>query len=203
MTDLLTEAPASQIVKPVQDALAALPGVGHLLDELGVTTLVDDVVGVVDATSDVVGGVVENTVPPVISALDPTLPGGSTTVPAAEPSRLGDDAATTSAGPAASASARDQAAATPSASALLPVAPPATPATSAPASDDDRAPAAPPAGAPAAPTSSAGSGGASALSHARISDVGIPALRAVERASGAPDDVLPTSLVADTDVSPD
>ena len=204
VTDLLTDAPVSQIVTPVQDALAALPGVGHLIEELGVNTLLADVVGVVDVTTDLVGGVVENTVPPVLTALDPDhsenngplLPGvdllDSITAAGSPVTTL----------PAAPAPTRAQTSGASAASALQPVAPPATPATSAPESDDT-APITPPVGAPVVPSSSAGSGGASALSHARLSDVGVPAFRAVERTPGAPDDVLPTSLVADTDVSPD
>lgn len=203
VTDLLTDAPASQIVTPVQDALAALPGVGHLIEELGVNTLLDDVVGVVDATTDVVGGVVENTVPPVLTALDPARAESGPLRPGAD--LLGFN---TGAGglvspiPATPASTRAQTAGDSAASALQPVALPAAPATSAPESGDT-APITPPVGEPVAPSSSAGSGGGSTLSHARLSDVGVPAFRAVERTPGAPDDVLPTSLVADTDVSPD
>ena len=203
VTDLLTDAPASQIVTPVQDALAALPGVGHLIEELGVDTLLDDVVGVVDVTTDVVGGVVDNTVPPVLTALDPTRSDSGPSLPGAGSLAfiIGARGPTTAV-PAATAPARAPTAADSAASALQPVALPAAPATSVPESGDT-APSTPPVGAPVTPSSSAGSGGASALSHARLSDVGVPAFRAVERTPGAPDDVLPTSLVSDTDVSPD
>lgn len=202
VTDLLTDAPASQIVTPVQDALAALPGVGHLLDELGVNTLLDDVVDVVDATTEVVGDVVENTVPPVLGSLDPTRPDSGPSIPGVDPRTPVDSVIAVSTLPATPAPAGAQTAGGSSASTPQPVATPADPATSAPDSDHD-APFTPPVGGPVAPSSSAGSGGASALSHARLSDVGVPAFRAVERTPGAPDDVLPTSLVADTDVSPD
>ena len=202
VTDLLTDAPASQLVTPVQDALAALAGVGHLLDELGVNTLLDDVVGVVDTTTEIVGDVVENTVPPVLGSLDPTAPDRGPSIPGADPRTPAVSVIAISTLPATLATAGAQTAGGSSASTPRPVAPPAAPATSAPESEGS-APLTPPAGGPVAPSSSAGSGGASSLSHARLSDVGVPAFRAVERTPGAPDDVLPTSLVADTDVSPD
>lgn len=202
VTDLLTDAPASQIVTPVQDALAALPGVGHLLDELGVNTILDDVVDVVDTTTEIVGDVVENTVPPVLGSLDPTGPDSSPSIPGAALSGTVDTAIAVSTLPATLAAAGAQTAGGSSASTPRPVAPPAAPATSAP-EPEGGTPVAPPVGGPLAPSSSAGSGGASSLSHARLSDVGVPAFRAVERTPGAPDDVLPTSLVADTVVSPD
>ena len=72
VADLLQDAPVSQIVDPVQDAVAALPVVGGLLRDLGVTKLLDDVTGVVDDTTGIVGEVVESTVPPVLVGLDPT-----------------------------------------------------------------------------------------------------------------------------------
>lgn len=195
VTDLLTDAPASQIVDPVHDALAALPGVGHLLEELGVSTLLDDVVDVVDTTTDVVGGVVDNTVPPILVALDPST--GQSGLPAS-----GADSSTTL-----TASARPGVQSVGASSARAPgsvpdsgsLSPAADRATSAP--EDGSTPPAP--GAPAAPSSSTGLGGASSLSHARLSDVRVPEFRAVELTPGASDDVLPTSLVADTDVSPD
>ncbi|WP_431075021.1 hypothetical protein [Microbacterium phyllosphaerae] len=202
VTDLLTDAPASQIVTPVQEALAALPGVGRLIEELGVDTLLDDVIGVVDATTDVVGGVVETTVPPVLTALDPNHSESGPSIPGLDSLGFVVDGPSASTPPATPASSRAQPAGDSAASALQPVAHPAAPATSAPESGDT-APFTPPVGAPVAPSSSAGSGGASAFSHARLSDVGVPAFRTVERTPGAPDDVLPTSLVADTDVSPD
>ncbi|PCE16214.1 hypothetical protein AUC47_09735 [Microbacterium sp. SZ1] len=195
VTDLLQEAPVSQIVRPVQDAVSALPIVGKLVDGLGVNTLVDDVVGVVDETTAVVGGVVENTLPPVLVALDPT-PGIAADRPDSAASAVSSSQAR---GTRAPASAVGEIAAVP---ALEPVAVPAAPATSVPATGEENAPSPSHGGSPAIPAS-AGSGGSSGLSHARLSDVGPFALRAVERTPGAPDDVLPTSLVADTDVSPD
>lgn len=207
VTDLLKDAPVSQIVKPVQDAVAALPVVGRLVDDLGLTGLIDDVVGVADATTDVVGGVVDSTVPPVISALDPTAPDAPSSEPAGPAGPAVNDIAAVAVGAVSTERTFEPLDQTtqghlPASDGLV-SAPAQAPATGAPASDDDPAPSAPPFGAPAAPSSSAGSSGASSLSHARLSDVSIPAFRAVERTPGAPDDVLPTSLVADTDVSPD
>lgn len=203
VTDLLQDAPASQVVEPVRDAVSALPVVGHVIDELGVTTLLDDLTGVVDASTDIVGGIVDETVPPVLGALDPSVPGSASPLPTPDSARpwvdqTSGDTPGTSASAVPATSHRGDTTGGPSPAALL-----AAPATSVPATDGEGSPAAPPVGAPAVPSSSAASGGASALSHARLSDVGIPAFRAVERAPGAPDDVLPTSLVADTDVSPD
>ena len=208
VTDLLQDAPVSQVVDPIRDAVNALPVVGDLLQDLGVLPLVDSVVEVVDETTGIVGGVVENTVPPVLTALDPTV-----TLPpvlASDPGFLATPGSTevapASATPAIVAPASSDRRVL---SASSPLSAPAAPETTAPAADDTQAPPAAPIGGPAGPaapvvpSSSAASGGASVLSHARISDVGIPALRAVERTSGASDDVLPTSLVADTDVSPD
>lgn len=203
VTDLLQDAPASQVVTPVRDAVSALPVVGHVIDELGIGTLLDDLTGVVDTSTDIVGGVVDETVPPVLGALDPATPGSASPLPTPDSARPSADQ-TSGDTPGTSASARpttSHRSDTPGGAA--PVALSAAPATSAPATDGEGSPAAPPVGAPAVPSSSAASGGASALSHARLSDVGIPAFRAVERAPGAPDDVLPTSPVADTDVSPD
>lgn len=194
VTDLLQDAPVSQIVTPVQEVVTAIPLVGSLVDRLGVNTLLTSVVGVLDDTTALVGGVVESTVPPVLDALAPTRPDRiEPGIPAAlAPRGVAADSATappaTAQGTALSAS-RPPASPTPSA-------------TTAPSADGE--PTLPtPTGTPAAPVSSAGSGGASALSHARTSDVGFSPLRAVERTPGATDDVLPTSLVADTDVSPD
>lgn len=195
VTDLLQEAPVSQIVRPVQDAVSALPIVGSLVDDLGVDSLITDVVGVVDETTAVVGGVVDNTLPPVLVALDP-----ASGVAADRP-----DSAASAVSSSHARGTRVPASATAENSAIPgvePVAVPAAPATGVPASDEEKAPSPSHGGSPAIPAS-AGSGGASGLSHARLSDVGPFALRAVERTPGAPDDVLPTSLVADTDVSPD
>lgn len=203
VSDLLQDAPASQVVTPVRDAVSALPVVGHVIDELGVTALLDDLTGVVDASTDIIGGVVDETVPPVLGALDPAVPGSASPLPAPDSARPSADQTSgdtpgTSASARPTTSHRGDTTGGPS-----PVAPAAAPATTVPSTDHEGTRAAPPVGAPAVPSSSATSGGASAFSHARLSDVRTPAFRAVERAPGAPDDVLPTSLVADTDVSPD
>lgn len=212
VSDLLQDAPVAQIVDPVQDAVAALPVVGGLLRDLGVTNLLGDVAGVVDDTTGIVGEIVETTVPPVLVGLDPTesvppvalppvaFPGpGFATVPAVVPAD------------AAGATIVRASVSTPASATRHPLdeyalaAPVETsaPATTASASGHASGPASAPAGGPLAPSSSANSGGASAVSPAGLTDAGVPALRAVERTSGASDDVLPTSLVADTDVSPD
>ncbi|MCM3778691.1 hypothetical protein [Microbacterium hydrocarbonoxydans] len=195
VTDLLQDAPVSQIVRPVQNAVSALPIVGRLVDGLGVNTLLTDVVGVVDETTAVVGGVVENTLPPVLVALDPTS-GIAADRPVSPASAVSGSQTRGTRLPAAPAAANLAIAE------AEPVTAPASPGTSVPSPDEEKAPSPSHGGSPAIPAS-AGSNGASGLSHARLSDVGPFALRAVERTPGAPDDVLPTSLVADTDVSPD
>lgn len=202
VADVLTGAPVSQITEPILDTVAGLPLVGGLVTDLGVISAVDDVVGVVDDTTALLGNVTNETVPPVLEALDPTSPapapgaGAVIDVPAAVP---------------------------PVDVAVVPAAPPSAASLSAPgpvrsaallhdavaiAGDDTtRAPADTPSGsppgAPAPASSSAGSGGSGGAAHARLSDAGTPPLRACERTSGASDDVLPSSPVADTDVSPD
>lgn len=203
VTDLLQDAPVSQVVTPVQDAVSALPIVGALVDRLGVDTVLTDIVGVLDNTTDVVGGTVKHTVPPVLEALTPTppdddrgsavvvVPSPATAVPSTITAR---GIASTFSMPAVSA----QGTTLPGHRVVVGDPEPTGGELSA---DDGRTP--PPVGSPVAPVSSASSGGASALSHARTGDVGFAPLRAAERSSGAPDDVLPTSPVADTDVSPD
>ncbi|WP_435748424.1 hypothetical protein [Microbacterium sp. PMB16] len=210
VTEVLTDSPVAQITDPVVDAVKGLPVVGELVDDLGAIDLIDDVVGVVDDTAGVIGGVIDETVPPVLEAVDPAAPGETD----------GPDGST---GPG-DRGAPDSAAAhrtfvslsslgvtsekfTPELAGIRPVFPAATPADSAGEFGALGAPSgvpggAPP-GAPFAPSSSAGPGGASVSALARISDVGAPSLRAWERVSGASDDALPTSPVADTDVSPD
>ncbi|MFK3834813.1 hypothetical protein [Microbacterium sp. NPDC087868] len=208
VADLLQDAPVSQIVDPVQDAVAALPVVGGLLRDLGVTKLLDDVTGVVDDTTGIVGEVVESTVPPVLVGLDPTeslppvvLPPvvvpdpGFAAVPTVVPVEAAGATAVSTLTPAPR-HPLDESALSAPVDALAP-------ATTASASGHASGPATAPLGGPLAPSSSATSGGASAVSPAGLTDAGVPALRAEERTSGASDDVLPTSLVADTDVSPD
>jgi hypothetical protein len=205
VTDLLQDAPVSQIVQPIQDAVATLPIVGSLLQDLGVITLLDNVVGIVDDTTSLVGGVVDQTVPPVLEALDPTtpavtpidlVPDASTSAPAL----TADSAVSDVSEPAIPATTSSVVRAFPLAQATSAL---DEPATTSPASEDPASPFSGLPGAPAAPSSSAASGGGSAVSHARLSDVNLTPLRAWERTSGASDDVLPTSLIADTDVSPD
>ncbi len=199
VADLLADAPVAQITQPVRDAVSALPIVGDLLADLGVTPVVDQVIDVVDEAVSVVGGVVETTVPPVLEGLVPA-PAIADILAADAASGFADVAPGRAGG--ASISGPGSSMAT-----LVDVAAPAAvhtaPATSAPVERTTGGAQAPGLGAPAIPSSSATSGGASALSHARVSGVDLPELRAWELFSGASDDVLPTSTVADTDVSPD
>ncbi len=193
VAEVLTDAPVSQILNPILDAAGDAPLLGDLLKELGVIRLVDDVVAVIDDTTGIVGEAVGATLPPVISVLDP-----AETVD----SNAGDDVASVSVAAGTLATRASAASVNAAITAFPPVATPATPATSAPASEENPASVPAPFSGPVVP-SSAGSGGGSAASPARLGDAGPFALRAEERTPGAPDDVLPTSLVADTDVSPD
>jgi hypothetical protein len=208
VTEVLTDAPVSQITDPILDTVAGIPVVGGLVKDLGVISAVDDVVGVVDDTTALLGGVTNQTVPPVLEALDPTTPvpgpgaGGIIDAPSApSPADL------TTASPSTSASVPSSVSwssgfegALPSASAPTDE---AVEAGDSPALAPTGTPSGSPPGAPVPASSSAGPGGGSGAAHARLSDVNPAPLRAGERTSGATDDVLPASPVADTDVSPD
>ncbi|WP_244632242.1 MULTISPECIES: hypothetical protein [unclassified Microbacterium] len=213
VTEAITKAPVAQIADPILDTVAGVPLVGDLVSDLGITSAVGDLVGVIDDTTALLGDVTTETVPPVLEALVPTAPGdgdhGGATVPAAPLP----DAATIAPATTTSAGATGAIDASPGAPGPREAAPP--PATAilgddaaARAADDTiRVPSGPssgnPPGVPAPASSSAGSGGGTGAAHARLSDVDASPLRAGERTTGAADDVLPSSPVADTDVSPD
>lgn len=209
VTDILTDSPVAQITDPILDAVTGLPVVGGLVDDLGVTGVVRDVVGVVDEATGLIGDIGAGTLPPVLEALEPTTPGAAPSTPSTPSVAIPAPAVSAASGAAASAgptSALSTAAASSSGDATAP--PPAAfvnddanPA-GLPADGTPAAPGAPP-GTPVSPTSSAAPSGASPYAHARLSDSGVPPLRAWERAAGASDDALPASPVADTDVSPD
>ncbi|WP_282846837.1 hypothetical protein [Microbacterium oxydans] len=209
VTDTLTDAPVSQITDPVLEAVSGIPVVGGLASDLGLISAVGDVVDVVDDTTALLGNVTNETVPPVLEAIDPTNP-PTTQEPGEVSSVIVEPAVVTDA-----VLPREHAAATPSdtsTSGSTAVAPPSTVSAaieSATTALDHTTPV--PAGSPpgdplgtAVPaSSSAGSGGGNGVSAARLSDANASPLRAGERISGASDDELPPSPVADTDVSPD
>lgn len=208
VTDVLGSAPVSQITAPVLDLVGGLPLVGGIVVDSGAIDLVENVVGVVDGTTSLIGGVVEETVPPVVEVLTPHEPAAPQTpegsVPMGVPPVREDIAALPEPAPAPSASPS-----TGQDSVLRTVASFAGP-VSAPDSSDagagDTAPVpfgAPPAAPTAPASSSATSAGGSASAPARLSEIGATPLRAWERAAGARDDALPGAPVADTDVSPD
>jgi hypothetical protein len=212
-TDLLTDSPATHVVDPILDAVTGLPIVGGIVENSGTRDLVDSVVDVVDDVTGVIGGVVDETVPPILGRVDPAVPGTALpgtelpdtaspgTDPSSDPKALNDPA---------------QLFATASGSSVLATVPalptqPVAPASNstvmvgergAPGASSDVPSGAPP-GSPVAPTSSAGPGGAASSAFARLGDVGVHPLRAWERVTGASDDALPGSPVADTDNSPD
>ncbi|MBP3976821.1 hypothetical protein [Microbacterium sp. BLY] len=207
VTDLLGSAPVSQITDPVLDLVGGLPIVGGIVVDSGAIDLVGDVVGVLDGTTGLIGGIAEETVPPVLEALTPqdpasppAAPGGGVPVAAplirgavtpapstpvtASTARAGQDSALLAASAAAVASAPGEADAAPG--------------------DPSPEPFGAPPGAPSIPaSSSATSAGGLSAAHARLGDTGVTPLRAWERVSGAVDDALPGAPVADTDVSPD
>lgn len=208
VTDVLGSAPVSQVTAPVLDLVGGLPLVGGIVVESGAIDLVENVVDVVDGTAGLIGGVVDETVPPVVEVLTPRDPASPQTpegsVPAGVPPVRDDIPALPEAAPAPSASPGT------SQDSVLSTLAPVAAALSAPDSSDtgagDTAPVpfgAPPV-APATPaSSSATSAGGSTSTPARLSEIGATPLRACERAAGARDDALPGAPVADTDVSPD
>ncbi|MGW9157572.1 MULTISPECIES: hypothetical protein [unclassified Microbacterium] len=215
VTEVLTDSPVSQITDPILDTVAGVPVVGDLVTDLGVISAVDDVVGVVDDTTALLGEVTNGTVPPVLEALDPTTPDPTTPVPTPGTGVIdhSDDVVpgiavtATAAAPAPILGASGVASAHATALSSSPGVSLAGSQSAPAAQDTATAPTGSssgnPPGAPAPASSSAGPGGGSSPAHARLSDVAPAPLRAGERTSGASDDVLPSSPVADTDVSPD
>ena len=205
VTEVLTDAPVSQITDPILDTVAGIPVVGGLVKDLGVISAVDDVVGAIDDTTALLGGVANQTVPPVLEALDPTTPvpgpgaGGIIDAPSA-PSPADVTTSTSASVPSSVSWPSRFDAALPSAGAPTDE---AVEAGDSPALAPTGTPSGSPPGAPVPASSSAGPGGGSGAAHARLSEVNPAPLRAGERTSGATDDVLPSSPVADTDVSPD
>lgn len=206
VTDALVNAPVSQITTPVVDAVAGVPVVGDLLGDLGVIDLVGTVVGVVDDTVAVVGTVTDETVTPIVEALEPGTPGVVTPLPAIAP--VSSSAAViASSARAGLPPVRDDSDAAKHPNARVDLLLPeddsalsdADPGGSGAADDPSDGPPA----VPLAPTSSASSGGGSATAYSRLGEVVAPALPSWGRLVGATDDDLPSSAVADTDVSPD
>ncbi|WP_149083939.1 MULTISPECIES: hypothetical protein [Microbacterium] len=208
VTDVLVSAPASQITAPVLDLVGDLPLVGGIVVDSGAIELVENVVGVVDDTTGLVGGVAEEAVPPVVEALTPQVPVAPQTPVDAVPASTVTPRADFTIVPPALTSPRSASPLAGHESALWAGSPvratlSATD-TQSPVGDTAPAPFGAPPGAPVAPaSSSAASGGTSASAHARVSEIGATPLRAWERAVGATDDALPGAPVADTDVSPD
>lgn len=213
VAEAITNAPVAQITDPILDTVSGLPVVGDLVSDLGITSAVGDLVGVIDDTTALLGDVTTETVPPVLEALVPTTPGDGDPGGVTEPAEPLPD--TVVAASVTTTSARATGAAetspgildrrevgTPPAAVTLGV-----DGTTHAVDDTTPVPSGPPSGnppgAPSPASSSAGSGGGAGAAHARPSDVDASPLRAGERTTGAPDDVLPSSPVADTDVSPD
>ncbi|WP_308162103.1 hypothetical protein [Microbacterium sp. ISL-59] len=208
VTEVLTVSPVAQITDPILDTVAGVPVVGELVTDLGLVTAVTDVVGVVDDTTALLGEVTNGTVPPVLEALDPTTPdptpGTGAVDPPVPPSTVAASVAQVTSSPILGASGAASARASgASFSAADLVSHESAPAREDTATALTGTPSGSPPGTPVPASSSAGPGGGSSPAHARLSDVDPAPLRAGERTSGASDDVLPSSPVADTDVSPD
>lgn len=71
VTTVATNAPVSSIVRPVTEVVRKVPVVGDALDELGAVELLDTSADAVDDVVGTVTPVVEDTVTPVIDALEP------------------------------------------------------------------------------------------------------------------------------------
>lgn len=208
VTGILTGSPVSQLTDPILQTVASVPVVGGLATDLGVLSAVGDIVRVVDDTTALLGNVTNGTVSPVLEALDPTTPGpgqgsGGITEPPAHPSTTVRSDDPVASEPAVSTSVGTFSAAGPPLSPSFPTADSATLAGDDGTPVPTGLPSGSPPGAPVPASSSAGSGAGSSTSHARLSDVDSSPLLTGERTSGASDDVLPSSPVADTDVSPD
>ena len=201
--DTLVDAPAAHITTPVVDAVAGVPVVGDLLGDLGVIDLVGTVIGAVDETVAVVGTVTDETVPAIVDALDPGTQGIVTTPAAITP--VSSTAASAHLAVAVRSSTRSESRATSSHALAAPPIGEESSAVSASHRDPATAEApsdAPPA-VPLAPASSASSGGGSGAACARLGEVVALSLPSWGRTVGATDDDVPSSAVADTDVSPD
>jgi len=213
LTGALQNAPVSTLTEPVLHTLSGIADgtVGEVLTDLGITDALREVVGVVDATADLIGGTAASTVPPVLGALTPPA---ASEVPDTEPvaeapvredesetpsSSRDDDAVVRAASEHAtgrmSAHVFEQLSAAASDAA---VAEPDAVASTRPHENHQ----APPASL-STPLPSTGSGGGSHSDAARLGDSAFDPLHTWKRTLGAPDDALPSSPVAGTDVSPD
>ncbi len=205
VTEILHQQPISSITDPVLGAIDQLPVIG----DLGATDIVRSVVGAVDGTvADVVEGA-DTILPPVIGALGPTAPAGSSpTTPMFSPDDVSGAAAVSIAGllgaiPLQDAAVHPQSWVPFLADAQDSAVPDAGDAAVSPTSPITPGPL-PDLGSAAAPASSSGSsGGGSAGSAAALNNALV--LPTATRAGGfsAGDDALPSSPSTSFDVSPD
>lgn len=210
VTDVVSDAPVSSVVRPVTDTVREVPVVGEVLDELGATDLLDDSAGALDGVVDNLAPVVDGTVPPVVDALDPQHPTaptpdvGEPTLPTGPDAVLPDDTtadANADATPAIALPTND-AHRTPWSGGPHPVLSSGDTAASASGIEHPNETSAPPPGLVPA-SSAAGPGGSAGGAHpavhhsaSHLHDCGVSA--------GPPaDSTLPPAPVGDTDVSPD
>lgn len=192
VVDLTGQAPLAQLTHPILGLVGALPVVGDLVEDNGLVDLLDIIIGVVDDATDDAGSLIEQVLPPIVNAVDPD-PGEARHPEGAEPGDLNAPAPGSPYTPGLSIFAG-------SAFAALYVdenivTGPATPLIGTP----------PAHGPPAAPSSSSSAHVAGSSFHegARTHAAPFTAPGDSERTPPAPGDDLPTSPVADTDVSPD
>lgn len=211
VTTVTSNSPVSAIVRPVTDLVGDVPVVGSVLEDLGATDLLDESAGAVDGVVGNLTPVVDDTVPPVVDALDPQLPGGGhTIIPGDEISPVSDHGASAPTPDAAADGARD--AATRGAESAPAWAMPnweqAVPSAAAYEADgsdarDPGGPASLPALATSPASSSAGPGGSSSGVNAVLHQLPVHADGAWTGAEISADSTLPPSPAGKTDVSPD
>ncbi len=213
LTGALQHAPVATLTEPVLQTLSGIADgtVGEVLTDLGITGALREVVEVVDATADLIGGTAAGTVPPVLGALTP--PAASEvpdTEPVAEAPVHHDESEPPSSARVDDAVVRAASEATIGRMSTHAFGQLSAAASDAPLAERDAAAStrphenrhAPLAGL-STPLPSTGSGGGSHGDAARLGDSAFDPLHTWKRILGASDDALPSSPVAGTDVSPD
>lgn len=208
---LFDDEPVSHIVDPLVDTMTGLPIVGDIIIDSGVGSVVDDTTAIVDETTATIGNALDGSAQGVVDGLDPATPAGPGIRPGL-PAVAGPDSALSPFAPVARAAPPTPTDFAPSddarssASQHLRALTTATARAHAVASGgSDGIPASDPPAFPqgSSPTSSAGHSGGSHTDGARISDASDGPHRAWMLTTADPDDDVPSSPVADTDVSPD
>ncbi|UYO97102.1 hypothetical protein OED01_16105 [Microbacterium sp. M28] len=208
---LFDDEPVSRIVDPLVDTITGLPIVGDIIVDSGVGSVVDSTTAIVDETTATIGNALDGSAQGVVDGLDPTTPAGPGTRPGL-PTVAGPDSALALFAPVAGVAAPMLTSHAPSDGArsvaseqLSALAAPTAGAHAVASGGSDGVPASDSPISPqgSTPTSSAGHGGGSPTDGARVSDASDGPHRAWMLTTADPDDDVPSSPVADTDVSPD